>query len=73
MWGKRTSQSSNVELLLWDVFMYSDKKTRRNLYGIFKIALYAIHEITRKDLILYGYDFKNNKSLQIIQRADSRK
>jgi|UPI0003022987 hypothetical protein len=27
----------------------------------------------RKDDYKYEYDFKNNKSLQIVQRADSRK
>ena len=65
LWGKRTSQSNNVELLLWDVFMCSDKKSRRNLYGIFKITLYDIHEITRKDLITWIWFWKRLTSAKI--------
>ena len=43
-----------------------------NLYGIFKIAQYAICKIKERTW-LYGYDFENNWPLQKFQRADGGK
>ena len=43
------------------------------LYEIFKFSLYPLVETKRKDSTKYEYNLENNKSLQIVQRADSRK
>ena len=43
------------------------------LYEIFKFYSYLFSIIKRKDSTKYEYNLENNKSLQIVQRADSRK